>query len=199
VRFEQPCGTTHDLVGTPPDRIARLGIARTFQNIRLFRDVPAIDNVKLGMHPRTRSGALAAIFRFPARAEEREVTRAAFRYLEFVGLADRAHELAGELPYGAQRRLEIARALALAPPLLLLDAPAAGMNPQETEELMALIRRIRDRGITVFLIEHDMKLVMGISEHVVVLDHGEVIAAGTPQDVRNDPNVIRAYLGDDDL
>lgn len=199
VKFEAPCGTSYDLIGTPPDRIARLGIARTFQNIRLFKDVPAIDNVKLGMHPRTKSGVFAALLRFPARAEEREVTRAAFRYLDFVGLASRAHELAGDLPYGAQRRLEIARALALDPSLLLLDEPAAGMNPQETEDLMALIRRIRDLGITVFLIEHDMKLVMGISEHVVVLDHGEVIAAGTPAEVRNDKEVIRAYLGDEAL
>ena len=197
VTFRAPDGTASELVGMRADRIARLGIARTFQNIRLFGEVPTLDNVKLGMHPRTRMGALAAILRFPARAEELEVERAAYRYLDFVGLAAKSHELARNLPYGEQRRLEIARALAMAPSLLLLDEPAAGMNPQETESLMALIRRIRDLGITVFLIEHDMKLVMGISDHVVVLDHGEVIAAGAQADVTCDPEVIRAYLGDE--
>jgi len=197
IRFEDDVGRTHDLVGLRPDRIARLGLARTFQNIRLFGDVPTLDNVKLGLHARTASGALSALLRFPAAAEEREVHRAAYRYLDFVGLADKSHELARNLPYGEQRRLEIARALALAPSLLLLDEPAAGMNPQETEDLMALIRRIRELGITVLLIEHDMKLVMGISDHVVVLDHGEVIASGEPGAVKNDPEVIRAYLGDE--
>lgn len=192
-RHDRPFSMT----GSAPHEIACVGVARTFQNIRLFADVPALDNVKLGMHPRTRSGVISAILRLPSRREEREVERAALRYLEFVGLAHRSHELAGELAYGEQRRLEIARALALDPSLLLLDEPAAGMNPQETEDLMALIRGIRDLGITVFLIEHDMKLVMGISEHIVVLDHGEVIAAGPPAEVRQNPDVVRAYLGDD--
>ncbi len=199
VSFTAPDGVAHALVGRRPDRIARLGIARTFQNIRLFGDVPTLDNVKLGLHSRTRAGVLAALLRLPAAREERDVRAAAYRYLDFVGLADKSHALARNLPYGEQRRLEIARALALAPSLLLLDEPAAGMNPQETADLMGLIRRIRDLGMTVLLIEHDMKLVMGISDHVVVLDHGEVIAAGTPGAVRADPAVVRAYLGNEEL
>ncbi len=197
VGFRDEGGREHSLIGLRADRIARLGIARTFQNIRLVADVPTLDNVKLGLHSRTRMGAVAAILRFPARGEERDVHAAAYRYLDFVGLGAQSHELARNLPYGEQRRLEIARALAQAPSLLLLDEPAAGMNPQETEDLMALIRSIRDLGVTVLLIEHDMKLVMGISDHVVVLDHGEVIASGDPRDVKNDPEVIRAYLGDE--
>ncbi len=197
VTFTDSERVEHSLCGRTPDRITRLGIARTFQNIRLFGDVPTLDNVKLGLHPRTSRGALSALLRFPAAAEEREVHVAAYRYLEFVGLASKSHELARNLPYGEQRRLEIARALALAPNLLLLDEPAAGMNPQETEDLMALIRRIRDLGITVLLIEHDMRLVMGISDYIVVLDHGEVIARGLPAEVKNSPDVIRAYLGDE--
>ncbi len=197
VVFTDDDGASHSLVGRRPDRITRLGIARTFQNIRLFSDVATLDNVKLGMHPRTRAGVFSALLHLPARREERTVHEAAYQYLHFVGLAEKSHELARNLPYGEQRRLEIARALALDPSLLLLDEPAAGMNPQETEELMGLIRRIRDLGITVLLIEHDMRLVMGISDHVVVLDHGEVIARGKPEDVKNDPEVIKAYLGDE--
>jgi branched-chain amino acid transport system ATP-binding protein len=195
--FHGRSGSRHDLRGMRTDRVARLGIARTFQNIRLFSDVPALDNVKLGMHPRTRRGAFSAIFRLPARAEEKEVADAAYRYLDFVGMADKSHELAKNLAYGEQRRLEIARALALDPTLLLLDEPAAGMNPHETESLMELIQRILGLGITIFLIEHDMKLVMGISDHIVVLDHGALIADGTPLEVKANPDVIRAYLGDE--
>ncbi len=197
VTFTDAARADHSLCGLRSDRIARLGIARTFQNIRLFGDVPTLDNVKLGLHSRTKCGALAALLRLPAADEERQVHIAAYHYLEFVGLASKSHELASNLPYGEQRRLEIARALALAPSLLLLDEPAAGMNPQETEDLMALIRRIHDFGITVLLIEHDMRLVMGISDSIVVLDHGEVIAHGRPDEIKNDPDVIRAYLGDE--
>jgi len=187
------------LSGMRTDLIARAGVARTFQNIRLFGDLPALDNVMLGMHTRTVRGPVSALLRLPAEAEENAVADAAFHYLELVGLAHQSHELASNLPYGAQRRLEIARALALDPTHHLIDEPAAGINPHETEDLMELIERIRGLGITILLIEHDMKLVMGISQHVVVLDHGSVISAGPPAKVRADPEVIRAYLGDEAL
>lgn len=185
-----------ELSGLRADQICRLGVARTFQNIRLFDDQTVLSNVMVGLHRRLESGVLAALLRTRrARAEEAEARAAAARYLDFVGLLPRINDCAASLAYGERRRLEIARALAAAPRLLLLDEPAAGMNPQETVELMELILRIKAAGVTVLLIEHDMKLVMEISDTIYVLDHGEEIARGTPDVVRNDPRVIHAYLG----
>ena len=190
--FAAPAGEL-ELTALPPDHIARAGIARTFQNIRLFTDLSVLDNVKVGLHGRTKGGFWQALA--GNRREERRITGAALQYLDFVGLADRAAEQSESLSYGEQRKLEIARALACGPRLLLLDEPAAGMNPQETQALVELIRRIRQAGLTILLIEHDMKLVMRISDFVYVLDHGELIAAGHPTAVQKDPRVIAAYLG----
>lgn len=185
-----------DITAWRPDRVAYRGISRTFQNIRLFKTLTVMQNVKLGFHPRTRAGVLGALLPLPSsKREEREISLAALKCLDFVGLADKAGTQAGDLAYGNQRRVEIARALASSPSLLLLDEPAAGMNPQETEDLMVLIRKILDAGITVILIEHDMKLVMRISDTVFVLDHGELIAGGSPDEVSGNPKVIEAYLG----
>jgi branched-chain amino acid transport system ATP-binding protein len=185
-----------EIQGKKPDRITRLGIARTFQNIRLFGALSVLDNVKIGFHPRTRSRVVGALLRPPsAQREEKAVETAALRCLEFCGLSGLEDEVAGSLPYGHQRRLEIARALATSPRLLLLDEPAAGMNPAESAELLGLIRKILGSGISVFLIEHDMRVVMKISDKIYVLDHGEVIASGCPDDILNNPQVIEAYLG----
>lgn len=185
------------LVGLRPDQIAERGISRTFQNIRLFSNMTVIENILVGMHPHLKQSPVESVFRLPAfTKEELSAEKKAEELMEYVGLKNVGNELAKNLPYGGQRRVEIARALAADPLLLLLDEPTAGMNPLETEEAIRLFRRIRDeRGITVLLIEHDMRVVMNISERITVMDYGEKIAEGTPAEIRANPRVVEAYLG----
>ncbi|MDR1857128.1 MAG: ABC transporter ATP-binding protein [Desulfovibrio sp.] len=185
--------------GVRPHRIVELGIARTFQTIRLFGRLTVLENVLAGRHCRMKAGLLACMFHGRAmQREEREAVRRCMEELEFLGLADRRGEAAGGLSYGNQRLLEIARALATEPKLLILDEPAGGMNAQETDALIEVIRAIRARGVTILLIEHDMRLVMQVSERLVVLENGSLIAEGTPEHVRRHPAVIEAYLGSSD-
>ncbi len=186
-----------NIVGKKTYQITQNGIARTFQNIRLFKDVTVIDNVKTAMNSQMKYSVLSGIFRLPSyRREEKAISKRAHELLEVFRLDENAHDLAKNLPYGQQRKLEIARALATNPRVLLLDEPAAGMNPTETKELLDTIKLIRDKfQIAILLIEHDMSFVMGLCEHIVVLDYGKIIAEGSAEEIRNDPKVIAAYLG----
>jgi branched-chain amino acid transport system ATP-binding protein len=198
ILFETPKGPKN-IVGKKAYQITQLGMARTFQNIRLFKDLTVLDNVRIALHFNVKYNSLQAVLRTPAYYKEEErLEKEAYELLKIFNLHEKERELAKNLPYGEQRKLEIARALATKPRLLLLDEPAAGMNPQETHDLMGLIKFIRDRfKLSVLLIEHDMSLVMGICERIMVLEYGQTIANGTPAQISKDPRVIKAYLGEE--
>jgi branched-chain amino acid transport system ATP-binding protein len=191
--------TRHRLNGLKPDQVTSKGLARTFQNIRLFSNMTVLENVMIGRHCRTKAGILGAVFKGPAtRKEEKKIVDDSYQILEKIGLEQFVNEYAKNLPYGAQRRLEIARALATEPSVLLLDEPAAGMNPQETKDLDDLIIRLKEtEKVSILLIEHDMKLVMSLSERIYVVDYGTLIAQGTPDEIKTNPEVIKAYLGEE--
>ncbi|MBE6344650.1 MAG: ABC transporter ATP-binding protein [Spirochaetaceae bacterium] len=194
-------GKVHVASKKTPAQLNRIGIARTFQNIRLFNKLSVADNVRIALHSQRKVNPLDVLFRTPRfRRDEKVMTEKVEELLSLFKIQDKKDELAGNLPYGEQRKLEIVRALASNPSLLLLDEPAAGMNPQETDELMKLIAFIRKEfNLTILLIEHDMHLVMGICERIMVLDYGRIIASGSPEEIRNNPDVIRAYLGTDNV
>lgn len=199
VLITPPGKGTERINGLKPNLVTKRGLARTFQNIRLFQNMTVLENVMIGRHCRTKTGIAGAIIRGSGpRQEEKSIVDDSYAILENIGLSEHVNEFAKNLPYGAQRRLEIARALATEPFLLLLDEPAAGMNPQETMELDELIKRIRsEEEVSILLIEHDMKLVMSLSERIYVVDYGRKIAEGTPEEIKTNPLVIKAYLGDD--
>ncbi len=197
VALTPPGGSSIRLNGLKPNQVAEKGMARTFQNIRLFQKMTVLENVMIGRHCRTNSFILGAILRNKAtRIEEEETVHKSYQILQKMGLEKHANDLASNLSYGAQRRLEIGRALATEPFLLLLDEPAAGMNPQETQDLVKMINKLQQEGQSILLIEHDMKLVMELSHRIFVMDYGRRIAMGTPEEIRNNPVVIKAYLGE---